>query len=180
LNEDYKSNLTNLEKLNSELEEKIKNLTNLANQLKEEKNSNNQQKYQILSLKKLELEQNTEIKYYKDNILNILSDNDTLKLDKDIIQKEKSKILNDMDYLKLRLEDSKNMQNSLIQSLTQNVTDNYRGLDLVETNQKLSNALDKVEFRNTNLENLLKELKKYESIFKSSVGIQCAACNKLI
>lgn len=54
------------------------------------------------------------------------------------------------------------MQNTLIQSLTHNIADNYRGQDLVETNQKLSNALQKIEFRNNNLENSMKDLKKYE------------------
>lgn len=72
------------------------------------------------------------------------------------------------------------MQNTLIQSLSHNIADNYRGQDLIETNQKLSQALNKIEHRNSNLENLIKELKKYETIYKSSISIQCAACNKLV
>lgn len=105
---------------------------------------------------------------------------DAAHLQKELAEKEKRSTINDMDYLKSRIEDSKTMQNTLIQSLSHNIADNYRGQDLIETNQKLSQALKKIELRNSNLENLIKELKKYESIYKSSVSIQCAACNKLI
>jgi len=92
--------------------------------MKELKTTNSEQFYKIKSFEKHEYELSVDIIKYKKRIENLKNLNEEIRLEKEIASKEKLKISNDMEYLKTRIEDSKTMQNTLIQSLTHNIADN--------------------------------------------------------
>jgi len=65
-----------------------------------------------------------------------------------------------IEYLKNQLEDSKKIQETLINAIGKNKNENMKGNEILETNKNLSSALDRIENRCSTLEIKNKNLKK--------------------
>jgi len=65
-----------------------------------------------------------------------------------------------IDYLKSQLEDSKKVQETLINAIGKNKNDSFKGAELLETNKNLASALERVESRCATLDNKNKAMKK--------------------
>lgn len=65
-----------------------------------------------------------------------------------------------LDYFKSQFEDSKKIQETLINAIGKTKADNFKGSEVMETNKNLASALDRVESRCATLDSKNKAMKK--------------------